>query len=310
MTARALLLLTLVSAQAAFAQAKTDSSVDPKARQALDAMARAYRSVGTFQQETVYAASDTSVSGAARTRLVLQKPNKLLVETSQKGGPGEPPFVSRYQCDGKFVYAYNSTQGWYTKEKAPKDVKGFQMLAISVEMAAISGLDPVTALLRQASSVTLEEPAEVDGVETDVVAIRINSADRRAETRLYVGRKDHFLRRFTFYSEVIPKPEPEKPARQFDPNNPNDRPVPPPPPVKFSYDNIVSVDKPLGKDLFSWVAPPNAFEYRPLTGYAAKGEANVEAGGLIPGTNQVAPRAMKIISMQELMKKAKKANGK
>jgi outer membrane lipoprotein-sorting protein len=287
-----------------------DNTIDPKAKQTLEAMVRAYRNVHTLRQETVYDAGDSTTPGVARAMLVLQRPNKLLVEISHRGAPQDQPVVSRYQCDGKFVYSYQSIQGWYTKEKAPKDMQGFKTLAISVEMAAIAGLNPVEALLKPATSVQMAETTEVDGIETDVVVILMHTADRRAETKLYIGRKDHFLRRFSFYSEVTKKPEPEKPAKEYDPNNPNDRPVPPPPPVRFSYDNHLIVDKPIAKDTFAWVPPASAFEYRTTPGYVPANGTKVEAGGLIPGTSTVAPQGMKIISLQELTKKAKKPNKK
>src|SRR5205085_10028371 len=98
---------------------------------------------------------------------------------------GQPePVLSRFLCDGKTFYVYRQQIGAYSKTKAPKNLQGFQSISISMEMALLTGLDPVGQMLKQARAVRLDEPVVVDGAMTNQVVLDTGTAARSGETRL------------------------------------------------------------------------------------------------------------------------------
>lgn len=284
---------------------ETGANVDPGARRVLDSMVRAYRDARRLEQETAYRRDDPNAPGMIRSRLIAQKPNRLFLELTQKSADRPAPLLSRFVCDGKSFYAYQEKNGWYTKEKAPRDFKDFDFLALSVEMAALTGNDPVKGLVAQARSVRLTNPETIDGEQADVVVFDTGSPQREAELRLFVSREDHLLRRFAFESKPIPQARnPNAP-----PLEPGETAAPPPEATSFSYDVHVMRGREQTKDAFTWVPPAGSFAYQqfptmldPKGGKLVAPEPN---GAMPPG---VTP--MKVISLQELMKNAKKPNGK
>jgi hypothetical protein len=280
------------------------ANIDPSARRVLDGMVRAYRDVRRLEQETAYHRDDPNSGGLVRSRLIVQRPNRLFLEIVQKTDMPQP-LLSRFVCDGKNMYAYQQKNGWYTKEKAPKDLKEFDYLALSVEMAALTGNDPVPALARQARSVRLDNPETIDGEPADVVVFDTSSAERFGELRLFINREDHLLRRFAM--ETRPLPQPAK--ADAPPLEPGETAAPPPAPTAFSYDVHVMRGREQTKDAFAWVAPAGAFPYQQYpTAFAGTG-GKVQPGD--PAANMPAGiTPMKIISIQDLMKNAKKPNKK
>jgi len=132
-------------------------------------------------------------------------------------------------------------------DKAPRDFSGFKNLAANLEMAALAGVDPFTALSRQARSVKLEDSTEAGGMPVDVVAVDVSDEFRTGEVRFYIGKDDRLLRRFTYDSKPIVKPSPPKTET---PPDPNELPLDPPPvpkPLHFEYESKVAVNKEVGK---------------------------------------------------------------
>ena len=168
-----------------------------------DSMVRAYRSVRRLEQETIYH-QDGGAPGAGlvRSHLTVQRPNRLYLEIVQNAADYPTPLLSRFVCDGKCFYAYQEKNGWYTKDKAPKDFQGFDYLAMSVEMASITGNDPIKALVGQARSIHLGQPIAVDGDVADVVVFDTGSADRVGELSFM------WASRITFCAASRPKPGP------------------------------------------------------------------------------------------------------
>lgn len=273
--------ITLIAACAVAAAipcgARGQEAIEPQAKAALEAMVQAYRSLHSLEQDTTYSASGTMARSMVKSRLVIQRPNRLLLEVTQRTAERAEPVLRRFLSDGKDLYSYNDLQNYYSKDKAPRDLAGFRELASSIEMAALMGVDPFQVLAAQAKSVKMETPAEVDGVPTDVVLLDSSNPDRTAEVRFYLGQKDHLIRRFTLDSKEIPKPEPPKPAQpdpNDDPNLPPLEPLGPPPPVHFEYVNQVYADRAIPGSVFHWQEPPGALLYQGATAFLnQKGKA-------------------------------------
>ncbi len=304
------LILTVVPASSV-QPAVDPPAVDPPAARVLESMLRAYRGAHRLEQETAYRQDgDTPGSGMMRSRLIVQKPNRLFLEIIQKSADRAAPLLSRFVCDGKNFYSYQEKNGWYAKEKAPKDFKDFDFLAMSVEMAAITGNDPVQGLVKQARSVKLGEPATIDGEMADLVVFDTGSAERFSELKLYINRQDHLLRRFAVETRFLPKAIPAKPeAAPLAPGETASAPDLPQTPSSFSYDVHVMTGREQTKNAFTWVAPDGSFpyqQYQPfLNGKGGKVHPATPDGVMPPG---ITP--MKIISIQDLTKSAQKPNQK
>lgn len=286
--------------------------IDPQAKRALDEMVHAYRGIRRFEQDTGYTVDEGVQNHLVRTRLVVQKPNRLFLELIQQTTERNTPWLSRFQSDGKVFYSYQEKNGWYKKDKAPKNLKEFDFLAVSLEMAAIIGMDPLPPLLAQARSVRIDTPQQADGVMTTVVVIDTSSVQIESETRLYIGQDDHLLRRF----EIMSKPRPQQPAAAMEKvdksivteSRTDEEPARPILSTsRFSYDNHVRRDKEMTRDAFAWVAPPNSF---PFTSYPSAFDSKVPKSLGQPGDTSTAMppgiTPMKVISLQDLMKNAKK----
>jgi len=278
------------------------SNIDPAAKRAMESMVRAYQDVRKLEQETTYHRTDDSSPGAIRSHLVIQRPNRLFLELVHKTPDWPTPQVARFVCDGKSYYAYQQKNGWFTKDSAPKDLKEFDYLALSVEMAALTGNDPAKSLLARARSARLEGPETIDGETADVVVLDTGSASESSETRLYISRDDHLLRRFSVVSRLIPRPKSDS---EPDPTEAS----PQPRTVSTAYDVHVMRGREQTKDPFTWISPSGAFQYQKFPdAFDRKFEgknAPAPTGAMPPG---VTP--MKVYSIQDLLKNAKEAKKK
>jgi outer membrane lipoprotein-sorting protein len=282
---------------------ESPGNIDPAAKRVLDSMVKAYRDIRRLDQETTYHRSSDAASGLIRSRLAIQRPNRLFLELVQKSPERPAPDLSRFVCDGKSFYAYQEKNGWFTTEKAPKDLKEFDFLALSVELAALTGNDPIKGLARQARSVRLAVPETADGETTDVVVFDTGSASQTGELKLYVSQADHLLRRFTLENKTIvaavtgsdAAPEESTPGT--------------PAASVFSYDVHVLRGREQTKDAFAWIPPTGAFPYQHFPNafdrnLPKSGSADAKAGmpaGVTP---------MKVYSIQDLIKNGKEAEKK
>jgi outer membrane lipoprotein-sorting protein len=257
---RSLLLIFLCIILAPAVSAQETAAIDPGAKKALEEMVRAYRRLRTLDQESVYTLSGMGSAPMVRSRLVLQRPNRLLIETFQKVPDRQTPLLTRLLADGRDLYTYQEAQGYYTRVKAPKNLEGLREFVMSLEMAALTGLNPFEELEKQARAVRLEGTEPLDGVITDVILLDMSTEDRVSEARLYIGQKDHLLRRFQLDQRDLHKPDPPKNDIQPSPDEPLRLKEPP---LLYRYDNRVLADRSLPKETFQWVPPQNAMLYLP-----------------------------------------------
>src|SRR5579872_3123629 len=278
-------------------------AIEPAAMHTLEAMARAYHDLHRLDQETTYSASEGAQGGLLRSRLLVDRPNRLLMEFYQQSTERAAPYLSRFQSDGKNFYAYQERQGWYTKAKAPKSLKELDFLAVSLEMAVLTGHDPVSPWTKQAHAIRLEDTIPVDGAPADVVLIDMSSPERISEVRLYIDQNDHLLRRFAFDTRAVTPPRQAPPAGQT-----GEPPVLAPVlPVHFSYDNHVHPKREWTKDAFVWVAPAGSFQYQqyPSVFEPTRGAATLGASAAVI---KHGIKHMKIIPFKDLLKHARKPN--
>ena len=234
-----------------------DSVFDPKARATLDEMVKAYRSVRTLDQETSYSGAGAIV----KSHLVVQRPNKLLLEIWESRAERPQPVMRRILSDGKDLYYYSDFDNNYSKQKAPRDLSGFRDMAISAELAALAGADPFELLSKRTRSAKMEEPVDIDGTMTDVVAIDISEEQRTVIARLFIGQSDHLIRRFSFDSKPIPSAKPKTPdPPPLDENGFPLETLADPLPIQLGYENKVQLNKETPKDSFKWLAPPGAMQ--------------------------------------------------
>lgn len=239
--------------------------VEPAARQALDRMVRAYRSLKSVEIEAAYSGDPGGFTKPLRSKLVVRRPNRLLYEIENYNPTLGRATRKRYLCDGKGFYVYDEAEGYYTRDRAPRDLRALILPGAGIEYAAISGADPFRDLERQARAVRLEAPEIVNGERVQVVMIDTGDAKRTAEARFYISESDHLIRRFRFDSIPIDPPSVPEPTRQpagaeDDPDQRNLRMLP----VRFGYENKTTVGLKIPDALFAWRQPAGAMLYEPM----------------------------------------------
>lgn len=225
-----------------------DPVIDPRAQAVLVEMTKAYTDLRTLEQETTWEPGG-DMGRMVRSRLVIQRPNRVLLEITERRPPIPDPVTSHILCDGKKLFTHIQPNGWFETSKAPKDLAGF-MFTTCVEMAAIGGADPFSQILRQARSLVLEGPEILDGVNADILSYDLGNKERNASLRLYVGREDHLIRRFVMDSNPIPR---EKKPDELSINDP---------PVHIRYENKLVANKGIAKGVFVWIPPPGVIPFQ------------------------------------------------
>ncbi len=257
--------IILAALAVALTASRAAADVHPEARKLLGEMVKAYRSLKSVQMETTYTGNPGGFTKPQRSLLTMRRPNRLLYEIWQAVPGVSANSAMRYVCDGKHLYIYNQAERYYTREKAPRDLKGLRLANAGIEYAAMTGTDPFAGIERQARSVRLEGVADIEGEPVDVVLLDTGTADQTAEARFFISRNDRLIRRFTFESIPIEK-EPKAPPPPRERLNPDD-----PPeqelrrlPVRFGYDTKLTANIKAPDGLFAWEAPADALLYEPL----------------------------------------------
>ena len=300
---------------------QNSASIDPKAKTILEQTVRAYHDLRSLEQETVYNASGTGLGRLLKSKLLVQKPNKLLLELYERDPNKTNGAVSRFLCDGKSFYTYRETDfstlqmdNTFTEDKAPRSLAAFKDLTGSMEIAALGGADPFAALLKQARVVKIEEPVVVDGAQNDVVLLDMGNQDRTGELRLFLSQSDHLMRKMVYDSKEIPKPQPKTdPPPTLEPGELPLDPLEPPKPVHFEYENRVTPNPPIAKDAFKWLKPPGAWRALnnadAITNQKRKGAAPYVIATPIDTPKSTDPSDMKptkTVHASDLIKKAQK----
>ncbi|MCC6728308.1 MAG: DUF2092 domain-containing protein [Chthonomonadales bacterium] len=285
--------LALVALVLALGPGAAGADEAAEAARVLAEAARAYRGLHVLSQETTFTGDSGTFARPVRTHLVFRRPNRLLLELWQKTPDRPEPVVTRCVCDGETLWVYREAQGYYTRDRAPKDARAFLDLGASLELAAIAGIDPFAGLAKQTRLRLL--PGEVvDGVMTDLVAVDV-SGDRLAEARLYVGRQDRLIRRF-----VYDAPEKRLGGERLS-EGARDTQNLTLPAIRYQYDNAVSPDTKPPDSVFRWQAPPGAMEFRPLSQLLGPGERRGGRPGYVIVDGKGEGRRVKPLSMRDLI---------
>ncbi len=296
-----LLCILLVAGVAA---AWEPAQVEPDARRVLQEMVRAYRGLRSLEMETKYYGDSGGFNKPVRSRLVFQRPNRLLYEVWQNVlGMGRTT-VKRYLCDGRHFYVYDEAEQYYTRDKAPRDFKGLGLLGAGIEFVAISGMNPFANLEQQVRAARLSGTAEVNGEMADVVVLDSGTADRTGEARFYISRTHRLILRFSFESVPLSKPAqhyvpPPEPLNPDDPPEQELKPLP----VKFGYDNQASINPRVPASVFAWTTPPGSLLYEPLNQMLDRRNAMDRPAYVIVGKDG---KPVKPVTYRQLLEMARK----
>ncbi len=281
-------------------------NVDPIVHRELLEITTAFRNVRRIEIETTYHASEKRYLPINSMHVYYDRPNRLSLEVYQPSIKDSEQDLSKVVCDGKEVFAYQQARGVFTREKVSRDPNKFQMFSASIEMAAMTGLDPFTALEQGARSATLKEGPFLDGMTTNEITFDMSDAKSMGSITIYSGKKDHLVRKLAYESRPIPKVVPEEVKNEY-------LTEPPPPsapeekPISFSYENRIVTDRAFGKEVFVWTAPPGAFQYQdyPSIFNPGLGADKSKSKKAKKGTLANGMPAMRIYTIEELMKRAK-----
>lgn len=187
--------------------------------------------------------------------LAFRQSNHLLIESDQVDPLTNKPFDVRWVCDGQNFWSYAGDKKVYTREKAPGSIHDFARLKYlnggTLELLMIIGPNPFADLLQSVDGAHRIGEADVRGVLTEVVSLRLEDPLEQSEVRLYIGKEDSLLRRMEIESipvklhegpikvgskldalleagKPIPLPEEEIPSIPGVPDPPKAEPPPPP----------------------------------------------------------------------------------
>lgn len=213
-----------------------------------------------------------------RLHLMYASPNRLFVELQETNSTQEKPVVSQWISDGKQFWTYSQEKRQYTQEKAPAHIHDFQKLSHlnsgSLELLMLIGLNPFANLQEAVDSVRYAGTETVQGVPTEVVTLRTDSALESTEARLYIGREDSLLRRLVVETTPVNTPAGGTPGivgdsldelvREAPPAT--DAPSPstaPPMKTRVSYENILTTHPQFGALTFTFNIPKDTTLYVP-----------------------------------------------
>lgn len=225
-------------------------SISPEARLALASMVKTYRGLKALSQETTFFGDPGGFVRMESARLLFAKPNRLSLEVIQKPSGSLQAQISRFVCDGKSLYIHQAPQTYFRREQAPKRAEDFLMLGVTIEMAAIAGIDPWTDFIARSKTVSLSPGPRTDGVETDEVTFDLSAPKNQTYLRVHLGREDRLVRRFEYYDEILV------------PLKPDGEPEVKIPPLNYGYDNRITLKPNLSDDAFRWAPPPGILELR------------------------------------------------
>lgn len=297
---RAGLALTLLCIGSAGAQ------IEPRARQTLSDMVRAYRSLRSLDMQTTYTGDPGGFTKPVKSRLVMQRPNRLLYEVWQNSPGFGRSAVKRYVCDGRSYYVYDEMQAYYTKEKAPKDLKGLLISGAGLEFSALSGVDPFAGLDKQVRAARHEGLFEVNGEPVDVILLDTGSADRTGEARLYISCRSRMILRFAFESVPLKQPKSLPPLEPLNPDDPPEQELKLLP-VRFGYDNKLTANQKIPDAVFAWNVPAGALLYEPLDQMLSRDRKDSRPTYEIVGKDG---KRQKPLTYSDLVKKAREQKKK
>lgn len=291
---------------------------DGRAIQLLQQMADAYAHLPALNQRTVFYSAmipmhlapdrrsylptlspkapadpiDAAASGvvdpklAREVRLQEQQPNRLRMEMREPDPDHSgSQRLSLWVSDGRTFWTYSQEKHYYTKEKAPSRMRGFQKMANlttgGLELMMLIGVNPFVGIREKADNILSEGRQTVRGVETDVVMMETSTPGNITRARFYIGHDDQLLHRLTV--ETTPRVlgvtrSPGKVGDELDAlvDDSPSAPAPPAAPPKdeetsslpmlsrLTYDNLLEPSSQLNALDFAFKAPSDASLYAPF----------------------------------------------
>ena len=276
--------------------ATVSGQVSPQARRTLDQMKHAYQTVHTFYQETHYLVSEGARAPISSAKLIVQRPNHFLMDVFRTTNDPSNPERVLYQSDGKKLWGYQQSKGYYTEDPAPKSMQDAQLMSYGLEMAMITGMDPIAGFLSNCKSARITSSQSIDFVDVDGVELEMVSDAGTALVTFFVGQKDHFIRRFDYALT------PSAPAEGVSSILGAVRTA-----VHLEYENQIPQQMPSLRNVFVWLAPPGAFKYERYPNFMdlhGGGSAASKAAPAASGKSKIKP--MKILTWEELVAQSKK----
>ena len=136
-------------------------------------------------------------------RLLVDTPNHLRLETTETAEGRSLPEPQRRSATARYSGLTIPRKNWYTKEKAPKNLRDFQKLALNnttLEMMMLIGMNPFGDVENQFDAAKCEGVQDIYGLPVEVVVLRSVSEQQTQELRFYIGRDDLLLHRLVVES--------------------------------------------------------------------------------------------------------------
>lgn len=302
------------------------AAYDPRALQMLAQMTSAYTELTVFEQKTDFLLLQTPVFPpgyvppaplpAAEHRpvdsfeegtlphtpvekplpytlhLILAQPNLFRVESTEITPDSFQGKTALSVSDGKILWTYDPVKNQYTRDPSPKSWSGFQKLTLSnttIELMMVLGYTPFTHVEEQFDSARYEGFETVDGIQTDVVCLKVANDRQIQELRFYMGTENHLLYRLVVETIPIVKPAvmPKRDPLDDLINRPNAAPAQAAPPIpvapgfedphplapvgtpmrmRLTLENHINLDPFIDAKTFRYAPPADASLYQSVDG--------------------------------------------
>ncbi|MCS6775999.1 MAG: DUF2092 domain-containing protein [Chloroherpetonaceae bacterium] len=145
-----------------------------------------------------------------RIRLRFVAPNRLRLELHDTDPESGRSRTALYLSDGRTFWSYIPEKNWYTREKAPRNLRAFSRLQhfhpACLELLMLMGIDPFQELKQVADQVRYLGTQSVRGVPTEVVELATTSRAAEVLVHLHVGQRDSLLYRIVHITTPVPGP--------------------------------------------------------------------------------------------------------
>lgn len=234
-----------------------------------------------------------------RIRLRFVAPNRLRLELHDTDPGSGRLRTALYLSDGKTFWSYIPEKNWYTREKAPRNLRAFTRLQhfhpACLELLMLMGMDPFRELKQVADRMRYLGTQNVRGVLTEVIELSTSSRTAEILVHLHVGQRDSLLYRIVHITTPVPGPiAPGKVGDALDALIDAPQPLPPDDPelptvpaasapsgpigplrTQVTCENRVATSPAPPPDAFQFTIPPGALLYGP-TEHTARKKSGLE----------------------------------
>ena len=162
----------------------------------------------SLEQESVYDSKGSAAARIMKTRLIVQRPNKLVLEITERSSE-EGRHPSSICLGWQRALLFQRAAGILRQGQGAEEPDGIPRTG---DVRGVGRDHRCRSVCDARTAIKIRYLGEFRYPRRNRLQCRQDRRGRRAEDRrspFYIGKEDHFLRKFLFDSKPIPKPEPK-----------------------------------------------------------------------------------------------------